>query len=101
MFSVDAKQAQPPLAIWFLTSHSNALFTLGSSSYPNLTSALAVLPTMHSSLLFEPSVPNPPSFFEKCSIHSSQALAILGSSRVSPRSDKMSSIQLLDMNLGR
>src|SRR5207247_905809 len=50
---------------------------------------------------FEPSMAKPPSALVNRLIHRSHAFAIRGFSLVSPRSDKMRSIQLVERYLGR
>src|ERR1035441_4432682 len=93
------QQCQPPLGFWFRTNHSKARLTFESSAYPNLISALAVFPTRQSSLLFPPML-KPPSGLENLSLHISADSASQGSSLVTPRSERVRSIQLVEMYFG-
>jgi hypothetical protein len=63
--------------------------------------ALAVFPVRQCSLfLAAPSILKPPSALKNRSIHREHALATLGSSLVIPRSDRVSSIQFVEIYFG-
>lgn len=94
------KHDHPPFSAAFFAIHSKALLTLGWDEYPNLTRARAVLPTTQRWLRFEPSMPNPPSLLANFLIHSRQALAVFRLALVRPRSESISSIQLVERYFG-
>src|SRR2546426_2283875 len=94
------QQCQPPFGFWFRTSHWKARLTSRSSAYPNLTSARAVFPVRQSSLVLEPPVSKPPSGLANLSLHISADSASQGSSLVTPRSERIRSIQLVEWYFG-